>query len=162
MSHAPLLLCLALALAPGGRRREVAVSAPAPSPRVSAPAPAPAAPFRLVVHPSNPTPALSRAEVADLFLKRTTRWASGVAVLPVDLEDGAPAREAFSHRVLGRGVRAVLAYWQQRLFSGRGVPPPEKAGDAEVLAYVRAHPGAVGYVSPRAEPSGVKTVAVTD
>jgi hypothetical protein len=48
-------------------------------------------------------------------------------------------------------VSAVESYWQQAIFSGRSVPPLEKASDAEVLAFVRANPGAVGYVSGGAD-----------
>jgi hypothetical protein len=54
----------------------------------------------------------------------------------------------------------VKAYWQQRIFSGRDVPPPEFATDQEVVAYVLAHEGAVGYVSPGAELRGLQVVAI--
>ena len=56
-------------------------------------------------------------------------------------------RRIFSERVLKRSVAAVRNYWQQRIFSGRDVPPPEVEGDEAVVAYVAEHPGAVGYVS---------------
>jgi hypothetical protein len=48
---------------------------------------------------------------------------------------------------LKRTVAAVRSYWQQRIFSGRDVPPPELDSDASVIAYVERTPGAVGYVS---------------
>ena len=61
-------------------------------------------------------------------------------------------------QVLRRSPEAVRNYWQQRIFTGRGVPPPELASDEAVLAYVREHRGAVGYVSAAAETSSVKVL----
>ena len=55
----------------------------------------------------------------------------------------------------------VKAYWQQMIFSGREVPPPEKASAKDVVAFVSANRGGVGYV-PAGTPlgEGVKTVDV--
>jgi hypothetical protein len=46
------------------------------------------------------------------------------------------------------------------VFSGRDTPPAIKASDASVLEFVRANPGAIGYVSPGADLAGVKVVSV--
>ena len=70
----------------------------------------------------------------------------------MDLPAGSGARSAFSNDVLRKSVNAIKVYWQQEVFSGRDVPPPEKASVREVVAYVQANPGAVGYV-----PSGTST-----
>jgi hypothetical protein len=58
-------------------------------------------------------------------------------------------------------VAAIKAYWQQRIFSGRGVPPPELGTDAHVVAYVLKYDGAVGYVSAAAELEGTRVVTVS-
>ena len=55
---------------------------------------------------------------------------------------------------------AIAAYWNALIFSGRELPPLEKATDADVIAYVRATPGAIGYVSAGADIAGVKLLAV--
>ncbi len=107
--------------------------------------------YRVVVNATNATSTLPRAELARLFLKKSSAWPDGRGAQPVDLGENSPARRAFSKAVLDRDVPAVRAYWQQQIFSGRGVPPPEKTSDADVLAYVRANPGAVGYVSTGAD-----------
>lgn len=122
----------------------------------------PLAAFVVVVHADNPTPSLPRAELARLFLRKVARWPGGQPALPVDLPADAPVRAEFSRHVLARSVMAVRAYWQERIFSGRDVPPPERAGEAEALAYVRAHPAAVGYVSATATlPPGVRVLPLT-
>lgn len=116
--------------------------------------------YQVIVHPESAVDSLSRAELSDLFLKKTGRWPDGSRVFPVDQVETAAVRESFTRDVHGRSVAAIKAYWQQRIFSGRGVPPPEKASDRDVVELVRATPGAVGYVSPDAVLQGVRTVRV--
>jgi hypothetical protein len=54
----------------------------------------------------------------------------------------------------------VRSYWQQLIFSGRDVPPPELDSDADVVKYVSKHAGAIGYVSGNGDLAGVKVVIV--
>ncbi|HXE57809.1 MAG TPA: hypothetical protein VNK43_07405 [Gemmatimonadales bacterium] len=129
--------------------------------RPTDPMPARSLPLRVIVHESNPVAELPRAEVSRLFLKRTTRWADGRPVQPVDQAAKSPVHHDFCRLIHGRQPSAVRHYWQQMIFSGRAVPPPEKASDAEVLAFVRANPGAVGYVSAAAPIAGVRELTVT-
>jgi len=141
--HLPLLVLLALG---------TLASASAPT--------APA--FKLITHPDNPVSTLKSAQVAAFFLKKDTTWEDGALVLPVDLSEGSPVRVAFSQSVLHKSVNAVEAYWQQRIFSGRDVPPTRRASEEEVLAYVREHRNAIGYVSISAPESGVKVISLSD
>jgi ABC-type phosphate transport system substrate-binding protein len=117
-------------------------------------------PFRVLVHPDNPATSLSRDFVADVFLKRTTRWDDGEATRPVDQRADTGVRRTFSDSVLRRSVAAVKRYWQQRIFSGRDLPPPELDGDDAVVGYVLKHRGAVGYVSGAAKIDRTKAVSV--
>jgi len=119
-------------------------------------------PFRIVVNAANPISAISRDDLGKIFLKRATTWPGGAPAAPVDQPDSRPVREAFSRQVLGKSVAAVRSYWQQRIFSGRDVPPPERPGDAEVIAFIRGNPDAVGYVSGGAEAAGVKVLPIQD
>ena len=114
--------------------------------------------FHVIVNAANPVAALSRIQVSRLLLKKVTGWENGKAVEPADLAEAAPAREALSQAVHGRGTAAVKSYWQQRIFSGADVPPPEFSSDADVVAYVKARRGAIGYVSVVPADGGVKVV----
>lgn len=116
--------------------------------------------FRVVVHPEHTAAVLERQFLADAFLKKATRWQDGAPIGAVDQRADAPARQHFSKHVVRRSVSAIKSYWQQRIFSGRGVPPPELSSDDAVLRYVRTHPGSVGYVSADAETSTVKVVTL--
>ncbi len=57
--------------------------------------------------------------------------------------------------------RKSRSFWQSAIFSGRDIPPPKKATDAEVVAFVARYPGAIGYVS-RTTPlvAGVKVLQI--
>jgi ABC-type phosphate transport system substrate-binding protein len=116
--------------------------------------------FRVVTHPSNHSASVERAFLADAFLKKTTRWPGDEAIYPVDQGPEASVRQRFSEQVLRRSVFAVRSYWQQRIFAGRGLPPPELESDEAVLRYVRSRPGAIGYVSERADVASVKVLSV--
>jgi hypothetical protein len=114
--------------------------------------------FRVIVHPDNPSTALSRDFLIDVFLKRTTRWNDGETIRPVDQRSDSFVRRRFSESVLQRSVAAVKSYWQQRIFSGRELPPPELESDEAVVNYVMKHRGAVGYVSGAAKLDRAKPV----
>ncbi len=116
----------------------------------------------VVAHPSVPSTSLSRVEASRLFMKLQTEWPGGGHVRPVDQPKASHAREAFSREVLGKSVEQVDQAWTQAIFSGRAVPPVEKRTDADVVAYVRENPGAVGYVAASAATEGVKRIALKD
>jgi ABC-type phosphate transport system substrate-binding protein len=117
-------------------------------------------PFVVIIHPQNPYVSLDRGFLSDAFLKKTTRWADGSVIKPVDLPAGSPVRERFSEDVLKRSVAAVKSYWEQIIFSGRDVPPPEVATDDEVVKYVLAHTGAVGYVGGSVKLGDARAVTI--
>ena len=124
-------------------------------------APAKAQTFTVVVNESNPVSSLSKDELSKIFLKKMTQWPAGGAITAVDLGKAARAREAFSKAVHGRSVSAIESHWQQQIFAGKDVPPPEKPSDAEVLEFVRANAGGIGYVAAgTALGAGVKAVQV--
>jgi hypothetical protein len=125
-----------------------------------APARAEEVSFRLIIHPANPAAVVDRRMVADVFLKKISRWPDGEPVRPVDLPPDSAVRQRFSLGVLSRSASAVRHYWQQAIFSGRGLPPPELAGDEQVIRYVLNHRGAVGYISTQTELGGAKELTL--
>jgi len=126
-------------------------------PAAAAPA---ARPFVVIVNAANAV-TLTRGDIVDIFLKRITRWQpDNVPIVVVDAPAESPVREAFSHALMRRGVEAVEAYWQQQIFSGRDVPPVVKETDADVVAFVRSNPGAIGYVARGAALEGVRVVVL--
>jgi hypothetical protein len=133
-----------------------------PRPACGSPVPPGDDGFVVVVNAANPVGVLPAAEISRLFLRKSLHWPSGETVRAVDLHQESPARESFSRAILARGTAAVEGYWRKMIFSGRDTPPPERSSPPEVLAYVRANLGAVGYVpGGTLLPDGVKELRVT-
>ncbi len=103
--------------------------------------------FKIIVHPGVQETSLTKVALKQIFLKKTTQWSNGQWIKPIDQKKSSTVRRAFTKAVHGRSVSAIKNYWQQRIFSGRGVPPLEKPSDAQIVSYVLSHPGAIGYVS---------------
>ena len=116
--------------------------------------------FRVVVNPANPTASVERRFLVDAFLKKTTRWPHDEQIRPCDLDPESATRRRFSDDVLKRSVAAVKSYWQQMVFSGQNVPPPEFDSDEQVIQFVLRNPGAVGYVSASANIEGAKVLSL--
>lgn len=122
--------------------------------------PAAAQEFKIIVNPANSTSELTADVASKVFLKQVPKFPNGTPAQPVDQGKAAAARVAFTRTILGRAVSAIESYWQQQIFSGKDVPPPTKSGDDDVIAFVKANPGGIGYVSASASLAGVKVVTV--
>jgi hypothetical protein len=116
--------------------------------------------FRVIVHFDNPLKSADRVFLARAFMKEVSQWGDGETIHPVDLRSDSKAREKFSEAVVRRSVSAVRSYWQQRIFAGLGLPPPELDSDDEVVRYVLKYRGSVGYVSGRADLGKAKAITV--
>jgi ABC-type phosphate transport system substrate-binding protein len=123
------------------------------------PTPAGETAFVVVAHPAVTVSELPRVQLSRLFLKRSTQWPDGSPVRPVEPLDP-KLRESFARRVHERSPADVAAYWNALIFSGRELPPLEKATDTDVVAYVRATPGAIGYVAAGTDTTGLALVTV--
>ena len=116
--------------------------------------------FKVVANLEVPAESLSRAQLSDVFLKRSTVFPGGGAAAPVDQAEGSPVFEAFSRDVHGKAGSVVRAFWKKVAATGRDSPPPVRRSDDEVLAFVRSTRGAIGYVSAATPTSGVKVIRV--
>ena len=115
---------------------------------------------KVIVNSANAVSELATADVVGLFLKRVQKFPGGAAAVPVDQAKNSSVRSTFARTLLGRPATAVDAYWQQQIFAGGELPPAVKASDEEVVAFVKATPGAIGYVSAGASVGGVKVVTI--
>jgi ABC-type phosphate transport system substrate-binding protein len=118
--------------------------------------------YRVIVHNQVKGARISRGALTSIFLRQAPKWSDGSAILPVDQSVRSPVRRSFSGEVLMQGVVEVQIYWQRRMSQGV-TPPPVKATDEEVVAFVAKTPGAIGYVSQAAIlPDNVRTVELAD
>lgn len=119
--------------------------------------------FQVVVHPSVHGTRIARANLSALFTGKISQWGDKSPAMPVDQSAKSPVRRAFTATVIGLSMGELQMYWQRRVAADRVFPPPIKGTDKEVLDYVSATAGAIGYVGPDvAIPETVRTLAVVD
>ena len=92
---------------------------------------------------AHPSVVLSAEEVRELFMG-DKQLAGSLKLVPVD--NGAQQAD-FLVKVLQMDPTRYTARWIKKAFRDGLSAPMAKGSDAEVAAFVRATPGAVGYVS---------------
>ncbi|WP_449446103.1 phosphate ABC transporter substrate-binding protein [Thermomonas brevis] len=102
--------------------------------------------------------ALSKAQVAQIFLAKTDALPNGRVAKPIDQADGAAVRNEFYDKVADKNAAQMKAYWSQLTFTGKAQPPRKVSGDAAVKAALGENPAAVGYISDAAVDGSVKVV----
>lgn len=96
--------------------------------------------------------ALSGDEVRDVFLG-DKQVADGVKLVPID---NASVQKDFLGKVVKVDAAKYGTIWAKKGFRDGLNPPTVKASDVEVIAAVKATPGAVGYVTSK--PAALKVL----
>jgi len=116
--------------------------------------------YRIIVHPSNAVTGVGRGFLRDAYLKKQTEWGHGEPLRPVNLSSKFTVHDQFTREVLQKTPAQLRSYWNQQIFSGKGVPPLEVNTTADVIAYVLANPGAIGYLPGDVDPGGARSIEV--
>lgn len=116
----------------------------------------------VVVNPKSPLASMTADQVSAIFLGKSNQLPSGAAAQAVDLPESAAAREHFYSKATGKSSAQVKAAWSRLVFSGKGTPPKELGGAADVKKFVAANPDAIGYIEKSAVDSSVKVVLSVD
>lgn len=82
-----------------------------------------------------------------IFLGRKIFWSNGQRIYPSLSNFNDPGVKNFLSDVMTMSLNRYLKYWRRRMFAGKGHPPIEHLTDAETLAYVKKHHGAIGIIS---------------
>ena len=112
----------------------------------------------VVVHPSNGSEIDSKA-VQRIFLGKEKKFSDGNEATPVN-QDTNDTRSEFDSSILGRSSTQVAAYWSKLVFTGKGIPPKEVGGDADVISAVASDPSAIGYVDSSAVTGDVRVISL--
>lgn len=99
----------------------------------------------LVAHNSVPGNALSKTDVQNIFLGKKTKLES--APISIILLKEGELHEQFLKDYLSRTPDQYLKYWKKLIFTGEGKAPKTVATEEELVQYVAATEGAIGYVS---------------
>jgi len=112
----------------------------------------------VVVSAKNPVSSLSKNQIADIFLGKTSKFPDGSRAVPVDLTEGSAARDAFYLRFTGKSPAQVKMYWSKMIFTGRGQPPPEVPNGVEMKKHLVEHPDEIGYIERKLLDGTVKVI----
>ncbi len=114
--------------------------------------------YQIIVNPANRIDSIDRAFVSDVYLKKVATWHNEWTVRPVQLSRRFALREQFTREVLKKSPSQLRSYWNRQIFSGKAVPPPDLESEEEVIRYVLANKGAIGYVAVGVNPRGARIV----
>jgi ABC-type phosphate transport system substrate-binding protein len=101
---------------------------------------------------------LNSAQVADIFLGKTTRFPDGSAAVPIDQVEDSPARDRFYAEYTGKSPAQVKAHWSKLIFTGRGQPPRQVANSAEAKRVIAEDPHAIAYIDNRLVDASVRVL----
>lgn len=99
----------------------------------------------VIVHPGVQ---MDFADVRDVYLGEK-QLAGDIKLLP---SDNLAAQDRFLAAMLQTTERNYQARWTRKAFRDGVRAPTVRGSDAEVMSFVRATPGAVGYLAGRAGP----------
>jgi ABC-type phosphate transport system substrate-binding protein len=114
--------------------------------------------YQIIVNPANQIESVDRAFLSSVYLKKVATWRNDWTVRPVQLSKRYPLRDQFTREILKKSPSQLRSYWNRQIFSGKAVPPPDLESQEEVIAYVLANKGAIGYVAAGANLRGAKVV----
>jgi ABC-type phosphate transport system substrate-binding protein len=111
-----------------------------------------------VVAANSHVTALSKSQVADIFLGKSYRFPDGVQAVPIDQNEGSPARDEFYATLAGKSPAQLKAYWSKIIFTGRGQPPPVVSNDVEMKKRLALNTAAIGYIDAKLVDASVRVL----
>jgi hypothetical protein len=111
-----------------------------------------------VVSSKSAVTTLSKSQVVDIFLGKTTRFPDGSQALPLDQSEGTIVRDEFYIKLVGKSAAQMKAYWSKIIFTGRGQPPKDVPNDAEVKKRLVENPTAIGYMDANMVDASLRVV----
>ncbi|HEY1556020.1 MAG TPA: hypothetical protein VGF94_14380 [Kofleriaceae bacterium] len=113
--------------------------------------------YEIIVNPAVDVSEIDRDTLRDIYLKKVNEL-DGHDTHPIGLASKFPAAERFIHDVLRKTPSQLKSYWNQQIFSGKGVPPPDADSPSAAIDYVLDHEGGVGYLPAGTPPGKAKLV----
>ncbi|MEE2959397.1 MAG: hypothetical protein VYA34_01540 [Myxococcota bacterium] len=112
-----------------------------------------------IVKADNPVATISKGKLKKILLGKMKKWGNGDQVVLVTLKTG-DLHERFMKKFAGKTAKQFTNYWRKMVFSGKGKMPPTFTSETELMAFVKAHKGAIGYVASETAQDGTKVLVV--
>jgi ABC-type phosphate transport system substrate-binding protein len=113
---------------------------------------------KVIANPSVPDATLSQNMIKAVFLGNRTTWSDGRSIEFVTLVSG-DVHKAFLKKFVKKTPIQFSTYWKWQVYTGKGFSPKAFATQIELIDYVAAHDGSVGYVSGDADVTAVKVLS---
>lgn len=112
----------------------------------------------VVVSAKSAVGSLTADQASQIFLGKANTFPSGGQAVPIDQAESTPAHTEFYAKVTGKDSAQVKAYWSKQVFTGKGQPPKEVPGNADVKKLVADNPNLIGYIDKSTIDGSVKVV----
>jgi ABC-type phosphate transport system substrate-binding protein len=112
----------------------------------------------VIISSKNPITKLTADQVSQIFLGQSKTYYTGAMCEPLDLSEGAAARNDFYQKVTGKNAAQLKSHWSKLTFSGKAQPPQALANPQAMVKMVADNPKFIGYVDKAAVDGSVKVV----
>ena len=116
----------------------------------------------VVVNSDNPAATMTASQVKLTYLRKINkRWKElNKNIVPVDRKGDSDTRKKFLKDVLQLTSDEVTRYFTEREYQNAEAPPVRFGTDEEIISFVEANPGAIGYVSKSSIKAGSKVKVI--
>ena len=112
----------------------------------------------VISNSSVPENTLNSKDLSSIYLGKKSTWSDGSKIVFVVLKDDACA--SFYKDYVGKSESQFNTYWKKQVFTGKGKPPREFDSAKEMVDFVAATKGAIGYVPAGTGISKVKNITI--
>jgi hypothetical protein len=101
---------------------------------------------------------LSKDQITDIFLGKSTRFPDGTQAIPIDQQEGSTARDEFYTKFAGRSPAQIKSHWTKIIFTGRGKPPRTVGDSIEARKLTAMNTQTISYMQRSDVDSSVKVL----
>jgi len=114
----------------------------------------------VITHPGVKEIGLSKSKLADIYMGKIKKYSNGTPIKAVDLPANSSERKKFYKTVVKKSESAMNRYWSKLKYTGKGKSPKVLNSTREVLQWVAANEGAIGYIDGKYLNKSVKVVLI--
>lgn len=116
----------------------------------------------VIANKDNDMKVLTKKQVIDIYMGRTTRFPNGEVAVPLDQNSDSSIRKLFYLNLVNKTVSEINAYWARLLFSGRATPPRMVESVTSVLNIIKKNKAAIGYIQLKDLTDDVQVITYVD
>lgn len=112
----------------------------------------------VIINPANQIESLTKRQVIDLYMGRSSHFPNGIRPLRFDQPTNSETRAHFYHQLTHMNLASINAYWARLIFTGRASAPQALSSNEEMLEIVENNQYAIGYIDKRYLNNHVKVI----